>query len=210
MNAPRESVLLIHGLWLNGLAMLYLNHALERQGYAPDTFDYHSMRGTLAEHVAALAERVRHTPGDVVHLVAHSLGGIVALSYLGGTHDARVRRAVLLGSPVRGSEAARTLARWPAGDWLLGRSIDIWLSEFRARLDTGASVGAIAGSTPFGLGSVFMHLPGPSDGVVMVEETRLEGLADHIVLPLSHSGMLVSDELAQQVACFLREGRFAR
>jgi len=42
-----------------------------------------------------------------------------------------------------------------------------------------------------------------------VEETRLPGLCDHCVLETSHTGLLVSADVARQVATFLREGRFA-
>jgi pimeloyl-ACP methyl ester carboxylesterase len=195
---------------MNGLVMLYLAHALRRHGFAAECFDYHSMRGALHEHVAALADRVAGTVADTVHLVAHSFGGIVALHYLRGTRDDRLGRLVLLATPVRGSRAARAFADRPAGKLMLGRSIDVWRSEGLAPLDPGSCVGAIAGSKEFGLGSVFMGVPGPCDGVVTVEETRLAGLADHLVLPVSHSGMLISHEAARQTAVFLRNGRFER
>jgi pimeloyl-ACP methyl ester carboxylesterase len=210
MAENRETVLLLHGLWMNSFAMLYLAQALGGEGYATETFDYHSMRGTLPEHVAALAERVAATDGATVHLVAHSLGGIVALHYLQGERDRRLGRVVLLGSPVGGSQAARALGNWPAGELLLGRSVDIWQSDSRPRLDGTVGVGAIAGSSPFGLGSIFMDVPEPSDGVVTVDETRLPGLADHLVLPVSHSGMLMSGDIVRQTAAFLRTGRFER
>ena len=210
MAGRAEAVLLLHGLWMNRLAMLYLAQALEEAGFATESLDYHSMRGTLPEHIGALADRVAGTAADAVHLVAHSLGGIVALNYLQGMRDERVGRVVLLGTPAGGSRAARDLADWPFGDWMLGRSTDIWRSEARAQLDATASVGAIAGSSPFGLGSMFMDVPEPSDGVVTVEETRLAGLSDHLVLPVSHSGMLISREVARQTAAFLRHGRFER
>lgn len=210
MTTRAEAVLLLHGLWMNRLAMLYLATILEEAGYATESLDYHSMRGTLPEHRGALADRIAGTAADVVHLVAHSLGGIVALNYLQGTRDERIGRIVLLGAPVSGSLAARALADHPFGDWILGRSTDIWRSDERAQLDGTACVGAIAGSSPFGLGSVFMDVPEPSDGVVMVEETRLPGLSDHLVLPVSHSGMLISREVARQTAAFLRNGRFDR
>lgn len=210
MATRTEAVLLLHGLWMNRLAMLYLALALEEAGFAAESLNYHSMRGTLPEHVGALADRVAGTAADAVHLVAHSLGGIVALNYLQGARDERIGRVVLLGAPVSGSQAARALADWPGGDLMLGRSTDIWRSDNRAQLDATACVGAIAGSRSFGLGSVFMDVPEPSDGVVTVEETRLPGLSDHLVLPVSHSGMLISREVARQTAAFLRNGRFER
>ena len=203
-------MLLLHGLWLNSVTMFYLALALDDAGFATKSLDYHSMRGTLSDHVGALADGVDGTAAEVVHLVAHSLGGIVALNYLQGTRDRRIGRVVLLGAPVGGSQAARAFADWPGGDLMLGRSIDIWRSGNRPQLDATGCVGAIAGSHPFGLGSVFMNVPEPCDGVVTVEETRLPGMSDHLVLPVSHSGMLISREVARQTAAFLRNGRFER
>ena len=66
----------------------------------------------------------------------------------------------------------------------------------------------IAGSRPWGLGSMLMRLPGANDGVVRLEETEAAGMRDRIVLPLSHSGMLVSTQAARQVAVFLERGAF--
>jgi pimeloyl-ACP methyl ester carboxylesterase len=195
---------------MNGLAMLYLAHALRRAGFAAECFDYHSMRGELSEHVSALSDRVAGTVADTVHIVAHSFGGIVALHYLHDARDDRLGRLVMLGTPAGGSQAARAFADWPAGKLMLGRSIDVWRSEDRAPLDPRSRVGAIAGSRAFGLGSVFMNVPGPCDGVVTVAETLMPGLADHLVLPVSHSGMLISRQAARQTVAFLRNGYFGR
>lgn len=70
-------------------------------------------------------------------------------------------------------------------------------------------IGAIAGTRRLGVGMAFARLDNPNDGVVTVAETRLPGLADHLVLPVSHSGMLFSARVAREVCAFLRAGRFA-
>lgn len=203
-------MLLLHGLWMTRLATLYLAGALDRAGFRPISLGYRSMRGTLDEHVAAVARRIASIPADTVHLVGHSLGGMVALSYLEGEPDKRIGRLVLLGSAVAGSQAANALARWHGGGLLLGRSTAIWQSNFPQRLDGRFCVGAIAGSrpSPLGLARALVRLPAPSDGVVTVDETRLPGLSAHLVLPVSHAGMLISPRVARQVAAFLRLGHF--
>ena len=206
----REKVLLVHGLWMNGLAMLYLARALKNAGYATECFNYHPVRDGLPEHVAALSRHVATMTADRFHIVAHSFGGIVVLHYLEGTRDDRIGRTVLLGAPAGGSQAARTLARWPGGKFMLGRSIDVWRSSKPLTPNPKSCVGAIAGSRAIGLGAIFMSVPGPCDGVVTVAETRLQGLADHLVLPVGHSSMLISGEVARQTATFLRKGSFER
>ena len=72
----------------------------------------------------------------------------------------------------------------------------------------GVSLGAIAGSRPVGTGQFFAHFDEDNDGTVAVSETIIPGLADHIVLPHSHIGMLFAGDVADQVAQFLRTGRF--
>ena len=71
-----------------------------------------------------------------------------------------------------------------------------------------AEVGVIAGHVPHGLGALFGHFEADHDGTVAVAETRLEGLADHVVIAASHSGLLFSAEAASQAAAFLRDGHF--
>jgi hypothetical protein len=71
-------------------------------------------------------------------------------------------------------------------------------------------VGVIAGTLAVGLGVVIENLPQPNDGTVAVDETRLPGIKDHLELPVSHTGLLVSATVASQTAYFLRHGAFAR
>jgi len=68
----------------------------------------------------------------------------------------------------------------------------------------------IAGTRRFGLGQLFTRLPAPHDGAVCVDETRLPGLRDHLSLPVSHSGMIVSARVTRQVCSFLEQGHFTR
>ena len=81
---------------------------------------------------------------------------------------------------------------------------------FAARVVGAARVGVIAGSMGFGLGRLFADLDADHDGTVLVEETRLPGAKDHIVVGTSHTGMLFSGEVAEQAAHFLQHGAFKR
>jgi hypothetical protein len=67
----------------------------------------------------------------------------------------------------------------------------------------------IAGDLGFGLGRLVGTLGGASDGTVLVEETQIAGVADRVVLRVSHTGMLFSATVAQQAGAFLRTGRFS-
>jgi hypothetical protein len=124
--------------------------------------------------------------------------------------DARVHRVVLLGSPIGGSAAGAQVTRHAPGRWFLGRSRHVWDEGPRLAVPAGVEVGSIAGVRQLGLGRYFTRFDEPNDGVVSVTETRLPGLKDHLVMPIAHSLMLASPQVARQVEHFLRRGAFAR
>jgi len=215
----KESVLLLHGLWMNRYAMHALGHRLGEAGFDATAITYHSMRDTVEDHVAAVEHKLaamRSGPDAParIHIVGHSMGGVVALKVLERLRDAaiaeRLGRVVLLGSPVAGCESGAAATRMLAVRWLLGRSADLWQSGYRLHIPAGFPVGSIAGTRPLGLAMALVALTGANDGVVKVDETRLPGLADHLVLPVSHTGMLISRSVARQCTNFLRYGRFSR
>lgn len=203
----REAVILAHGLWMGGWIMQGLRLQLARRGYAARAFAYASVAQSLDEHAQRLARRIGELEEPVIHLVGHSLGGLVVLRCLRNHGERRIGRVVLMGTPVRACMSGRHLENLAGGKRLLGASRDIWrgLPEvFRPRCE----LGVIAGSRPWGLGRMLMRLPGTNDGVVRLEETEVAGMRDRIVLPLSHSGMLASAQVARQVAAFLGRGAF--
>jgi pimeloyl-ACP methyl ester carboxylesterase len=210
----KPAALLVHGLWVGSWSMSWLAHALRDRGYDAHTLSYESVTGSIDQHLDRLDAEVQRLAegGRSVHLVGHSMGGVVILRYLLEKARKSSRRAVgrivLLGTPARGSRAALEFEHQPWGHMLLGESLPLWHSAFPQSINSGMEVGAIAGNTPFGLGALFVSLPAPSDGVVTVEETRIDGLSDHRVLDVSHTGMLFSREVADQAAAFLNDGRF--
>jgi pimeloyl-ACP methyl ester carboxylesterase len=204
-----ETVVLVHGLWVHGIAMELMRRRVARCGYRALAYSYPSMRLTLAENAERLARFCRDIAAPRLHFVGHSLGGLIILRMLARAPALPPGRVVLTGAPVAGSLAARRLARLPGGRAALGRSAPEWHETAHPRSDTGREIGVIAGRLPLGIGRlVAPDLPAPSDGVVSVEETRLPVMRDHIVLNVNHSGMLVSRAVAHQICVFLRHGTF--
>ncbi len=205
-------IVYVHGLWLTGVESAWLRRRLAAElGCEARAFHYHSVTATVGEVVDALHAFIAGLQAEKIHLVGHSLGGIVILRLLEKYSDVPPGRVVLLGSPVNGSCVARGLSRWRLGSAVLGRMAeDELLQTPERRWDGSRELGLIAGTEPLGLGRIVAELPQPNDGTVAVVETRLPGARDVIDLPVSHTGMLFSVELVRQAAQFLREGRFAR
>jgi pimeloyl-ACP methyl ester carboxylesterase len=214
-------VVYVHGLWLNGWESLLLRRRLARQlNCTTRSFHYSSVTVGLHENARVLAAFLAPLRADRVHLVGHSMGGLVILELFesglaAGEASARGAvlppgRIVLLGAPVRGSLAARNLARRPVGRRLLGLTAqEVLLAERGRRWMGGRELGVIAGNLPVGLGRLTGPFASPSDGTVLVEETHLSGAKEHLILRTTHSGMMYSALVARQVASFLRDGRFA-
>jgi pimeloyl-ACP methyl ester carboxylesterase len=193
---------------MNGLESFLLRDRLAKAGFAPTVFRYPSMNSSLDDVTAALAARLRSFEGTV-HLVGHSLGGVVILETLERASDLPPGRIVLLGSPVRGSRAARSIAAWAIGPQLLGALAVVELARERDRSwHLPREVGVIAGCRSAGLGRVFSDLAQPNDGTICLDETQLPGAAAHRVLDVSHTGMLLSSMVAAFTSAFLKSGQF--
>lgn len=205
-----ETVILVHGLYMTGAELGFLRRRLARvHGFRTRIFRYRSVGASLAENAERLQAFVAESEGPRVHLLGHSLGGVVLVQMLQASPPESAGRVVCIGSPLRGSSLARAYARVPLARHLVGRSMSDAQAEGAVPPWRGArELGIIAGSLPLGFGTLLGVVPGPSDGTVSVEETRLAGATDHLVLPLCHLSMLFSTQVADQSAVFFREGHF--
>ena len=206
-------IVLVHGLWMSGFELGVLKHRLEASGrFRAAPFSYPSVRGSMADHVKSLIDFARAQDADELHFVGHSLGGLIVLNALQVTGDLPPGRAVLLGTPVQGSRAAQGVARWvPFGKAILGHAVNEEIVEWQPREWSGRrDVGVIAGSMGLGLGRLFAQLQADHDGSVLVEETKLPGAKDHMILSTSHTGMLFSSDVAEQAEHFLQHSWFRK
>jgi pimeloyl-ACP methyl ester carboxylesterase len=199
---PRD-VVMVPGLWMPRAAMALFSARLASRGYKVHLFAYRG-RSAHEPNVDALALFAR----DKALFVGHSLGGVLALDMLNRYADIQADAVVLIGAPVRGCFAGRRFGRTSIGRWMMGASRPVW-EERAARWTRATPLGVIAGTLPLGLGRVFGALPGPNDGVVCVEETTVEGMADRALVRRGHSMLVVSTEVSSLVGSFLGRGRFA-
>jgi pimeloyl-ACP methyl ester carboxylesterase len=210
----RDSVILVHGLWMNGMEMSVLRRRLQLEhDFEAQTFAYPTLHGDAAEishELAQVAADCAHRGGRV-HLVGHSLGGAIVYKALMECGAEVEGNAVLLGSPLNGSRAAEGVSRFAFLRPLLGPHVLRELASPCGRAwNRSGALGAIAGSMRMGTGQFFTHFDEDNDGSVAVSETIIPGLHDHIVLPHSHMGMIFAADVASQVAHFLRNRKFAK
>ena len=205
-----EKVVLVHGLWMTGAVCALLARRLRACGFEPLLFSYPSVRMTL-EQVAERLERFVHERSAERGPLRRPQPGRA-----GGAGAAGARAVGCGGASRPAGQPEHQLARCRAARRLARRAGA-----------GGACAAAVAGRAwrggraAGGDGRDRRHRevrrgkPGgdaarPNDGAVTVAETQLPGLRDHLVLPVTHSGLLVSARVARQVCTFLTHGRFAR
>jgi pimeloyl-ACP methyl ester carboxylesterase len=203
-----ETVILVHGIWMTGLELQLLAWRLRRCGYRTGVFRYPSLRRTLAQNAVRLVERVEQQGNATVHLVGHSLGGLVILQALQDHPGLIQGRAVLLGSPVNGSVIAQRLHKYRISRCLIGRSGDGALLGGGPRWGGWQALATIAGTRSVGIGRLLGGFDETSDGTVALSETQLDGEHEAITVSSTHFGLLFSRPVARAVCGFLRTGRF--
>lgn len=211
-----EPVVLLHGLWMPAGEMWLVRRRLEADGrFEGLLFGYPSLSAPLDENADALFEFIIARNLSRAHLVGHSLGGIVALRMLARHADAPPGRVVCLGSPLAGSRPAQILERSAWGRKAVGNSLcqvlgDNPASDWAQQVTATREVGIIAGTRSVGLGRLVTRFAGDNDGTVAVAETRLPGAKDHLCLPVTHTTLATSRDVAEQTAAFLAHGEFLR
>jgi len=191
-------------------ALLRRRLAAER-GLHLSVFHYDSVHEGMAQIATRLHALLEPIEAPQVHLLGHSLGGLVIMRCLERYPMAQPGRVVFLGTPVAGSRAARLLARSELGRRLLGAaSAEELLLEHTRRWQCGRELGIIAGTRPWGFGRLLLKFDEDNDGTVALSETRLAGAAGFLPLPVTHSSMLWSARVARETGSFLEYGGFGR
>jgi pimeloyl-ACP methyl ester carboxylesterase len=210
-DAAAQHVIYVHGLWMPGGESRLLAHRLQREfGLQVHAFPYSAGTWGMEEITAQLHAFVRSLAVPAVHFVGHSLGGLVIYRFLERYPEQATGRVVFLGTPCLESRAAVQAARSRFVSALMGPSVaDELLRPRERRWTFGGALGIIAGTQSIGLGQFLAGFDEECDGTVAVSETRLPGAADHITLPVSHTGMLVSPRVARETGLFLTNGRFS-
>ncbi|MEM6936698.1 MAG: alpha/beta hydrolase [Pseudomonadota bacterium] len=213
--AATECVVLLHGLARSDRSMKRMEKTLATQGYEVANIGYDS-RSAPVEELAIPAVQdgvdacIRHQPTKI-HLVTHSLGGILVRYYLARKVIENLGHVVMLGPPNQGSHVVDNWRRIP-GFRLLNGPAGMQLgtdpdSVPRQLGPVSFSLGVIAGTRSMNP-ILSLSLPNPDDGKVHVENTKVEGMSDFIEVPHTHTFMMRAPDVLSQVLHFLRYGRF--
>ena len=209
-----ETVIVVHGLGRTPTSMAILVSRLENAGFRVINFGYPSR----SEPIEALVERLESEVGqcciseaETVHFVTHSMGGVLVRSYLSQRPEAHQGRVVMLSPPSQGSEIIDAFSDSDLLRSILGPAA-LLLGTDSAGIANQLepvrfSMGVITGTRSLDpIGSWL--IPGPDDGKVSVDRAAVEGAADFIVLPATHTFIMNRSDVAEEVVHFLRHGRF--
>lgn len=207
-----EIVILLHGLGRTHYSMSILGRSFRKTGCAVLNFGYHSRRYTIAEQAELLHQHL--TRLGVLHrsvnFVTHSLGSIIARKFLlDYSQYYRPKRMVMLGPPNQGSAFARKIKRFTFVPKILGPAFDELCDLQLESATDKIEVGVISGGSRKARG-ISPLLEGDNDGIVTVEETKLAGLKDHIIVPGLHAFLMFKPSVIRQVHYFLEHGTFQR
>jgi len=214
-----ECVVVLHGLARTSRSMHKMARALATAGYRVVNVDYPSREKTveaIAAQELALALRTCERNGARrVHFVTHSLGGIVVRQALSRQKPTNLGRVVMLSPPNRGSFLADKLGDWWLYRWLngpAGQELGTGADSLPNRLGpVDYEVGVITGNRHAFFDTLFAAMiPKENDGKVSVDEARLDGMADFLVVPASHPFIMNAERVIAQTLYFLRHGRFRR
>lgn len=210
-----EHVILLHGLARTSRSMAKLDTALKKGGYKTINYHYPSTKFNIEKLAEdAISDALSKCNGaSQVHFVTHSMGGILVRQYLSNHKIESLGRVVMLGPPNQGSQVVDRLKNLPGFKLINGPSgMQLGTSDMSVPNRLGAAnfkAGIIAGTRSINL-LLSAMLPGRNDGKVTVENTKLEGMSDHIALPVTHPLMMNNKRVIHQVLYFLVNGRFKR
>ena len=209
-----KCVIMLHGLARSNSSMNKLESELQKVGFDTVNVDYPSTDYPIEKLAEiAIAPALKTCAGQEVNFVTHSMGGILVRQYASRHDIPGLNRVVMLGPPNRGSEVVDKLGDFPGFYFINGDAgMQLGTGELSVPNTLGKAnfdVGIIAGNQSINL-VLSTLIPDKDDGKVSVERTKLEGMNDHIEMPVTHPMMMKNDAVIAQVVHYLKHGAFKR
>ena len=210
-------VVLIHGLAGSRLNWIGLPQLLQRSGYHVVNYSYPSRQQRIevaAQALAPVVQQCLQQHRRPVHLVGHSMGGLLIRAYLQQYGNEGIGRVVMLGTPNQGTELSD-----PTGQQPYERAVAGWLGPAVAQMTTETN-GFVAQlpepNVPTGIIAGYLN-PAPwlnrrfntaNDGLVAVYSTQLSSMQDFVLIRSIHTSLPLNVNAQRQVGWFLATGRF--
>lgn len=213
LTAHAECVILLHGLARSDSSMNKMERELKKEGFTVQNVSYKSRKYTIEKLAKdAIAPAVMKCgEQEKINFVTHSMGGILVRQYLSAIQLPQLNRVVMLGPPNKGSEVVDKLGNFPGFHFINGDAgLQLGTGKSSVPNKLGAvdfDLGVIAGTRSINL-MLSAIIPGPDDGKVSIDSTKIDGMNDHIEMPVTHPFMMKNTKVIEQVILYLRSGHF--
>jgi len=209
------NVVLLHGLARTAGSMDSMQKQLSKAGYNVCNIDYpsrkHRIETLTREFVIPEIQQCFINPGKAIHFVTHSLGGIIVRQIAVEYEQISIGRVVMLSPPNQGSEVVDKLGTWGLFQWINGPAgTQLGTAKDSLPNQLGAAtfeLGIITGNRSINL-ILSSLIPGPDDGKVSIQNARLDGMQDFLVVEQTHPFIMSNDKVQSQTLYFLQTGRF--
>jgi len=202
-NKNEQAVVLVHGLWMSRWTFGFIARHLQSQGYKVYRFGYKTTGKPMAFNISKLQAFVNSRTEDTVHLVVHSMGGILSMRTLPVIK--KDGKLIMLGSPINGSQAAKAMGKKKWTSWMLNHATEP-LENGVVDPQVFRESWMIAGtSNSIGIARIVTKLPKPNDGTVAMVETQADWINHHSTENTNHFRMLFHKKINKSITRFLSE-----
>ncbi|MBL4661664.1 MAG: alpha/beta hydrolase [Alcanivoracaceae bacterium] len=201
MLPAQQAVVLVHGLWMSRWSFAFIAKYLSAKGYKVYRFGYATTSKPFAFNMLKLQAFVNSRTEETVHLVVHSMGGILSMRCL--PKIKKTGKLIMLGTPVNGSQAAIAMGQKRWSSWLLKHASEP-LENGVVDPQVFRESCMIAGTSSYiGISRLVTKLPKPNDGTVALKETQADWIDLHTTEKTNHFRMLFHKKIQYKIGAFL-------
>jgi len=197
----QQAVVLVHGLWMSRWSFAVIAKHLKNEGFAVYRFGYKTSSRPFEFNRQKLQAFVNSRKEQTVHLVVHSLGGILSMRPL--PNIKKEGKLIMLGTPVNGSQASKAMSQKKWASWMLKHATEPLVNGVVEPSVLRNSLMIAGTSNSLGISRLVTKLPKPNDGTVALHETQADWINQHVTENTNHFRMLFHKKVKQKISKFL-------